>query len=183
VWLIKQPFDASKSIATNNLFVLQQNRIYLVSNNANQMAVSYLFFDYLPSNHTITTAYNDTISTQGAAFNGIPTMVNRIGQGMDSSHQIILMTLTLPKGAQDLKQTMTLMQPTTYQVIISRVIGPSFTASDGTTKPFSIQDNMYGLQQDSQTNYNNYEVYTLSPQVNANGVSAFKLISGRNQEH
>jgi|LakMenEpi03Aug12_release.lakeMendotaPanAssembly.Ray.scaffolds.fasta_scaffold292470_1 hypothetical protein len=65
------------------------------------------------------------------------------------------MTLTLPKGAKDIKNSMVLGNATTYQVIISRVIGT-------TLKPFTVQDYYYGKKQAGSTNYYDYQLYTIS---------------------
>ena len=79
------------------------------------------------------------------------------------------MTLTLPKGAKDIKNSMILGNATTYQVIISRVIG-------ATLKPFTVQDYYYGKKQAGSTNYYDYQLYTISSQVDTNGVSTLNQI-------
>jgi len=93
------------------MMLLTNNRIYLVQNSPNQMQVDYLFFDMDPAKTMITGAYRDTLKSSEGVFQGTPTKVNYIGRGLDDKNQLILMTLTLPRGAQDLKNSMTLLNP------------------------------------------------------------------------
>ncbi|MFO0116311.1 MAG: hypothetical protein ACK521_01355 [bacterium] len=57
--------------------------------------------DVDPTNTLIKKAYQDTLQSanSGQVFFGIPTKINYIGKGLDDSNQLILMTLTLPRGA------------------------------------------------------------------------------------
>ena len=124
-----------------------------------------------PKTNLITTVYQDTINTSNSQniLWGVPTRVNYVGPGLDDNNLLILMTLTLPKGAKDIKNSMILGNATTYQVIISRVIG-------ATLKPFTVQDYYYGKKQAGSTNYYDYQLYTISSQVDTNGVSALNQI-------
>ena len=76
---IKTTFDSSATKLTSNLLLLQNNRLYMVANNPNKMQLDYLYIDYNPTNHLIKSAYKDTLTSSGAVFYGIPTIVNTIG--------------------------------------------------------------------------------------------------------
>jgi hypothetical protein len=110
VWQLKTTFDYSNLGAFNHLMMLTKNRIYLVQNNPNQSEVSFIYLDLDPTTTLVKKAYQDTLlsANSGQVFFGSPTKVNYVGPGLDDNNQLILMTLTLPRGAQDLKQTMTL---------------------------------------------------------------------------
>jgi len=70
---------------------------------------------------------------------------------------------------------MTLGANQTYQVIISRVIAANPAYKDAKTTPniptFTKQDFYYGIKQESQTYYFDYQMCSLSPQKDSNGVS------------
>jgi hypothetical protein len=57
--------------------------------------------DVDPKTTLIKKAYQDTLSStnSGQVFFGIPTKIHYIGKGLDDNNQLILMTLTLPRGA------------------------------------------------------------------------------------
>ena len=150
---------------------LKNNRVYLAQNNPNQLEANFIYIDLDPKTNLITTVYQDTINTSNTQniLWGVPTRVNYVGPGLDDNNLLILMTLTLPKGAKDIKNSMILGNATTYQVIISRVIG-------ATLKPFTVQDYYYGKKQAGSTNYYDYQLYTISSQVDTNGVSALNQI-------
>ena len=110
VWHLREQFDKTVWNELNNLVYFQDNRIHLIQNNPNQLEVKFFFLNVDPLTTVITSAYSEVLETQNRAgiLLGMPTRVEYVGSGADKDNVLILLTLTLPRGEQDLKDSMTL---------------------------------------------------------------------------
>lgn len=82
------------------------------------------------------TVYSDITNTANKAniHLGVPTRKYAQGYGYDKSQIIQLATITVPRGEKELGGVVTLGEPTTYQVIVSRAV-------TDLGKPFTYLDN------------------------------------------
>jgi len=139
--------------------------LHLVVNNPDGLKVRDYYF--MLDDVSIYAVYSEEMNTANSAnvLFGKPTRKTFSAEGWDSTNAIQLATITRARGEKELGGVVTLGNPATYAVVISKTFASS-------SSPFSIYDRMYGFRQDSPTAYYEYTTFTQNYRTYSNGSKA-----------
>ena len=164
-YTLNDAYDPDTYEDFQNLTLMQNNRFHFVTNSPNKLESIDYFFS-LTSEAKVTSIHTDVLNTandENILF-GIPTRKYMQGFGYDEDHVIQLATITIPRGDKELGGVVTLGQPQTYQVVVSRSI-----TNIGT--PLTFMDRLYGTKQTSGDEFYYYSHFAISQIVQTSGVS------------
>lgn len=133
---IKEKFETASIDDFSKISLWYKDTFHTIVNNPNKLQSTDFFFELNTDTRALKTVFSDITNTANKAniHLGVPTRKYAQGYGYDDSHIIQLATITIPRGEKELGGVVTLGEPTTYQVIVSR-------AMTDLGKPFTYLDN------------------------------------------
>jgi len=163
---INEKFETASIDDFAKLSLWYKDTFHTIVNNPNKLQSTDFFFALDSSTRALKTVYSDITNTANKAniHLGVPTRKYAQGYGYDDSQIIQLATITIPRGEKELGGVVTLGEPTTYQVIVSR-------AMTDLGKPFTYLDNQYATIQQGKNDYYYYTQMIMSYYDNTAGVS------------
>lgn len=139
MYKINEDIDYFHTDDFQKMVLLQQNKLFLIANNPDQMTVTD--YAFMLNDDIIGNVYKSEYKSENKAgiLKAQPTRKLNMGTGYDANNIIQLMTISIPRGEKEFGGPVTLGQPTTYQTVWSTKIGTSKV-------PFSIQTTGYGFE-------------------------------------
>ena len=165
---MNEPFEKAAITSFSKVSLWYKNTFTTIINNPSRLQSTDYFIHLNKEDNSLNRVYTDVLNTANKAniHLGTPTRKYAAGYGYDDAQIIQLATITVPRGEKELGGVVTLGEPRTYQVIITRAITDLGT-------PFTYLEKQYATKQVSPSDYYYYTDFTMSYLNNADGVSFF----------